>query len=143
MGTISTNFSYKEFEHSDTAEKRGIVNIISDVKVRNSIKALVDAVLQPLRDGWGKPLVVNSGYRSAELNKAIGGVATSQHMKGEAADIACDKPLELAQMAYDLKLPFDQMILYTTFVHFSHKLDGTQRKQILYNKSYIGNKVKL
>lgn len=143
MGTISKNFSYKEFEDSEKAKEKGIINVITTVAVRDSVKALVDNVLQPLRDKWGDALNINSGYRCAELNKEIGGVPTSQHVKGEAADVLCDAPRELAQMAYDLDLPYDQMILYPTFVHFSHKLKGEQRKQVLYNKSYKGDKVKL
>ena len=142
MGTISENFSYREFEKSSTAEKEGIINIIHTVQVRDSIKALVDEVLQPLRTAWGKPLVINSGYRCPELNREVGGVATSQHVKGEAADVACDDPLALAQLAYDMDLPYDQMILYPTFVHFSHKRDGVQRKQVLYNKTWKGGKIR-
>lgn len=141
MGTISKDFSFSEFERSETAEKKGIINIVNTVQVRDSIKALVDEVLQPLRNAWGKPLAINSGYRCPELNRAVGGVATSQHVKGEAADVACDDPLALAQMAYDLALPYDQVIVYPTFVHFSHSLNGSQRRQLLYDKSYKGAKV--
>ena len=142
MGTISENFSYREFEKSSTAEKEGIINIIHTVQVRDSIKALVDEVLQPLRTAWERPLVINSGYRCPELNAAVGGVATSQHVKGEAADLACDDPLALAQLAYDTGLPYDQMILYPTFVHFSHKLEGEQRRQVLYNRSWKGDRIR-
>lgn len=142
MGTISKNFSYKEFEDSEKAKEMHITNVIKTVAVRDSVKALVDNVLQPLRDKWGEPMVINSGYRCPELNKAVKGELTSQHLKGEAADIRCSKPLELAQLAYDMGLPYDQMILYATFVHFSHKLTGVQRKQVLYDKSYRGEKVK-
>lgn len=143
MGTISKNFSYREFEHSDTAERRGIVNVITDFKVRDSIKALVLDVLQPLRDALGEPMEVNSGYRCTELNRLVGGTSTSQHLKGEAADISSDNPLALAQLAYDLGLPYDQMIVYPTFVHFSHKLAGEQRRMVLYNKSWKGEKIVL
>lgn len=143
MGTISKNFSYREFEHSDTAERRGIVNVITDFKVRDSVKALVLEVLQPLRDALGEPMEVNSGYRCPELNRLVGGTSTSQHPKGEAADIASDNPLALAQLAYDLGLPYDQMIVYPTFVHFSHKLKGEQRRMVLYNKSWKGEKIVL
>lgn len=142
MGTISKNFSYREFEESDIAKRKGITNVITTVQVRDSIKALVDNVLQPLRDAWGQSLIVNSGYRCPELNKAAGGVETSQHVKGEAADIHCGEPRKLAQLAYDLKLPYDQMILYPNFVHFSHKLSGSQRREVLYNRRYRGWKVK-
>ena len=143
MGTISENFSYREFERSETAARKGIINIINTVQVRDSIKALVDKVLQPLRTAWGKPLVINSGYRCPELNREVGGVPTSQHIKGEAADVACDDPYALARLACDLGLPYDQMILYPTFVHFSHRLDGEQRGQILYNRTYQGKRVKI
>lgn len=141
MGTISKNFSYHEFEASDTAYKKGICNVITSFEVRDAVKALVDTVLQPLRDNWGKPLHINSGYRCPELNKEVGGKPTSQHLKGEACDVACDKPVELARLAAAMLLPYDQMIIYPTFVHFSHKLKGQQRAQILYNKSYKGEKI--
>jgi len=146
MGTISKNFSYREFEESKTAKDLGITNVISTFEVRNAVRELVLELLQPLRDAWGKPMHVNSGYRCPALNEAVGGTPKSQHPKGEAADVRAndepDTPLELAQLAYDLDLPYDQMILYPTFVHFSHKLGGPQRKQILYNKSYKGAHVK-
>ena len=141
MGTISKNFSYREFEASDKADEKGICNVITSFEVRDAIKALVDTVLQPLRDAWGKPLHINSGYRCPELNREVGGMPTSQHVKGEAADVACDKPVELARLAAAMRLPYDQMILYPTFVHFSHRLKGKQRGQTLYNKSYEGEKV--
>jgi len=141
MGTISKNFSYREFEESETAKARGITNVISSFEVRDAIRELTNTVLQPLRDAWGQPLHVNSGYRCPKLNAAVGGAATSQHIKGEAADIKAEHPIKLAQLAYDLGLPYDQMIIYPTFVHFSHKLHGEQRRQVLYNKSYKGRRI--
>lgn len=141
MGTITKDFSYREFEKSDIADRKGICNVITSFGVRDSIFALTENVLQPLRDAWGKPLKVNSGYRCKALNAAVGGVPTSQHVKGEAADIATDDPVKLARLAVKLGLPFDQMILYPTFVHFSHRLNGQQRGQICYNWRYKGEKV--
>lgn len=141
MGTISKDFSYAEFERSEKAKEKRIINIVDSVQVRDSIKALVDNVLQPLRDAWGRPLTVNSGYRCPELNAAVGGVPTSQHAKGEAADIAAEDPLELARKAQELQLPYDQMILYPTFVHFSHRFGGPQRGQVLYAKGYKGGRL--
>ncbi len=141
MGTISKDFSYREFERSEVADAKHICNVITSFDVRDSILALTENVLQPLRDAWGKPLKVNSGYRCKALNAAVGGVPTSQHVKGEAADIAADDPVKLARLAVKLGLPFDQMILYPTFVHFSHKLTGEQRGQICYNWRYEGEKV--
>lgn len=149
MGTISKNFDYKEFEKTDVPGMQ-VKNTIASVEVRDNIKALVDKVIQPLRDAWGKPLAINSGYRCPEVNKAVGGVPTSQHTKGEAADVCPFLPnghgdietvRQLAITARDLGLPFDQMILYPSFVHFSHKRNGVQRGQILYNRRYTGEKI--
>jgi hypothetical protein len=149
MGTISKNFDYKEFEKTDVPGMQ-VRNTITSTEVRDSIKALVDEVLQPLRDAWDKPLAINSGYRCPEVNKAVGGVPTSQHTKGEAADVCpfgrnghgdIETVRQLAITARDLGLPFDQMILYPSFVHFSHRLKGEQRRQILYNKRYAGKKL--
>ena len=61
MGTISKNFSDREFEASETADQLGICNVIIDTQVRDAIKALVQTVLQPLRDAWNKPMHINSG----------------------------------------------------------------------------------
>lgn len=140
MGDISKNFSYAEFEASRVAKEQGIENRIPDDKVKGAIKALVTDVLQPLRTAWGKPLEIRSGYRCARLNKIVGGVSTSQHKVGEAADISAQDPFALGLLALLLGLPFDQMILYPDFVHFSHKRFGKQRHQVLYNKSYDGEK---
>ena len=143
MGTLSINFDWREFEESDIAARFHIQNNITTFEVRDSIKALVDNVLQPLREAWGKPLTINSGYRSPELNAhpMVGGASTSQHVKGEAADVACQDPLKLAKLAVWMGLPFDQLIVYPTFVHFSHKLSGEQRGQVLYAKTYKGKRL--
>ncbi len=141
MGTISENFSWAEFEASPTAKAHKIANAVTTSQVRDSIKALVQNVLQPLRDAWGSPLQINSGYRNTQLNALVGGVPTSQHTKGEAADVAAPDPYSLASLAKQLGLPFDQMILYPTFVHFSHRLNGKQRGNILYNNAYKGKRL--
>lgn len=138
---ITKNFTFAEFEASMVAKEKDIRNVITSFEVRDSIIALCRNVLQPLRDTWGKPMHVNSGYRCPELNAAVGGVPSSQHTKGEAADIACENPVQMAQLAYDMHLPYDQLILYPTFVHISHKLSGQQRHRILYNYRYKGPKV--
>lgn len=141
MGTISKNFSYSEFERSETAEKKGIVNVIATARVRDSIQALVLNVLQPLRTALGVEMHINSGYRCPELNEAVGGVPNSMHLLGEAADVATPTPLRLARKAVEIGLPFDQMGIYPTFVHFSHKLGGPQRGQIFYSKDYKGERL--
>lgn len=149
MGTISKDFSYVEFEKTDVPGMQ-VKNTITSVDVRDSIKELVDTVIQPLRDAWGKPLAINSGYRCPEVNKAVGGVPTSRHVFGEAADVCpfgrnghgdIGTVRQLAITARDLGLPFDQMILYPSFLHLSHRRNGTQRGQILYNRRYTGEKI--
>lgn len=138
---LSRNFKWSEFTKSDTARRLHIINEITDWDVRDNIKALVDYILQPLRDAWGGPLFINSGYRSPELNKAVGGVETSQHTKGMAADVGVTDPLALAKLAVKMKLDFDQMIIYPSFVHFSYKKDGENRGQVLYSAKYRGPKL--
>lgn len=133
---ISEHFTWSEMERSDTARRLGIDNTVPEGPARQAIVFLVTRVLQPLRKAWGRPLTVNSGYRSPGLNAAVGGVPGSQHVRGEAADIAAPDPLLLAQTAVRSRIPFDQMILYSTFVHISHRPHGPQRGQILYDISY-------
>lgn len=134
-------FSLTEFSRSDTAGRQGIDNSIPP-ECRRSIEALVDAVLDPLREAWGKPITVTSGYRCPALNRAVGGVATSQHLKGEAADITTGNYVDnarLFQRIIDMHLPFDQLIFEAgdirtgpAWIHISHKSDGHNRRQILY-----------
>ena len=149
MGTITKDFSYREFEKTDVPGMQ-VQNTIATVAVRDSVKALVENVLQPLRDAWGKPLAINSGYRCPELNAKVGGVPTSQHAKGEAADVCpfgrnghgdVETVRKLAAMVRELNLPFDQMMLYNSFVHISHRLKGGQRGQVLYAKTYKGGEI--
>lgn len=146
MGTITKDFSYKEFEASATAERRGICNVITTAAVRDSVRELTERVLQPLRDKVGHPLNINSGYRCPDLNKEVGGVATSQHVLGSAADIAASDPLALATAARnapEIWREIDQMIIYPTFVHFSHRRGGPQRRQLIYNRRWTGGRVKV
>ena len=147
MGTISKNFSYREFEKSAISDRKGYCNVIRTVRVRDAVRALTLTILQPLRDAVGLPVVITSGYRCPELNAdpEVNGAPSSQHVKGEASDIYVKMPdgtrmppVELARHIVALDLPFDQLILYPTFVHVSHKLAGAQRGKILYNWSYKG-----
>lgn len=143
MGDISRNFSFSEFVRSDKAAENGLANAIPSSVVADAIRALVQTVLQPLRDYLGATVIINSGYRCEALNKLLGGARNSQHRKGEAADIRSPffTPYKLASIIKLLGLPFDQLILYPTFVHVSHKLKGEQRNQVLYDSSYKGKKI--
>lgn len=117
-------FSMAELTRSATAAAKGIDNIPS-AEVRQNLTALVDNILDPLREAWGKPITVTSGYRSPALNKAVGGVSNSQHMSGQAADITTGNAVDnrrLFQLVQTLKLPFDQMIDESNFswIHISY-----------------------
>ena len=107
-------FTIREMKKSDRATKAGIVNEPSIQEVKN-LTALIEKVLDPLREAYGKPIIVTSGYRCEKLNKLVGGSASSQHKKGEAADIKTieDTPEEnkkLFDLIVKLGLPFDQLI---------------------------------
>lgn len=107
-------FSIEELSKSDVARKKGIANLPAG-EARENLVALVDNILDPLREAWGKPIVVNSGYRSEELNDLVGGSSTSQHLRGQAADIeAVSRSREdnerLFNLIRSLGLPFDQLI---------------------------------
>lgn len=135
---LSENFTLKEFTKSMTATRLGIDNT-PDGEHLESAKALFENVVQPIREKFGITRI-NSGYRGPELNKAVGGSTRSQHCKGEAVDLECDKAdnLEVAHWIRD-NLEFDQLIseFYeegdpsSGWVHVSYKQDGSNRGQCL------------
>lgn len=88
-------------------------------------------ILDPVREKYGKPIAVTSGFRSPFLNRLVGGVSTSQHMSGLAADLRCDDPKALFDLIAESDLPFDQLIYYRKrkFVHVSYC--ATYRHQII------------
>ena len=83
---LTPHFKLSEFIRSNSASKYHIDNTPSKEIVEN-LKALCENVLELLREWYGKPIVISSGYRCPALNRAVGGATTSQHMKGEACDI--------------------------------------------------------
>ena len=107
-------------------------------EARQNIEALVAEVLDPVRDEYGKPIYVNSGYRCEKHNKAVGGVPKSQHMVGQAADISLrltayglqDELMKLVRIIV-LQGRFDQLIIYPTFLHVSYKRNGVNRHKVL------------
>lgn len=127
-------FSFQEFERSDTAYRHGIDNTLPD-SLKGNVAALVDRVLDPLREAWGKPVTVTSGYRCPELNKIVGGSKTSHHVRGMAADISTGNRVEnrrLFQLVLDLKLPFTQLIDEKNFAWVHVSLDPSDvKRQVL------------
>lgn len=107
-------FTLNELTRSATAKRLGIDNTpSSEVKFR--LAKLVDNILDPLREKWGQPIIVTSGYRCPKLNTAVGGSSASQHRTGEACDIrtVSDNPADnrsLLDLLLSLDLPFDQVI---------------------------------
>ena len=79
-------FTLEEFVRSQTATAHSIANVPTAEAVKN-LETLVHCVLDPLREAWGSPIIVTSGYRCPELNARVGGVKTSYHLRGMAADI--------------------------------------------------------
>ena len=100
-------------------------------EVEGNLMALVENVLEPAREKLGGPIIVNSGYRCVRYNRDVGGVANSQHLRGEAADIRCADNNRLAKIIVEAGR-FDQLIIYPTFIHVSFKRLGANRKQVLY-----------
>lgn len=130
---LSENFTLDEFTRSDVAIKLGIINEPGEKEIE-ALRVLVNRTIQPLRDKLGIPIHINSGYRCPELNKAVGGVPTSQHQKGEAADLSIDgKANNILDVLENNDIPFDQAILYRkqNFLHVSLKLDGVQRSNVI------------
>ena len=135
---LSKNFTLSELTKSQTAVRKNIKNEPSTAHVENLIH-LAETVLQPIRDHFGKPLVISSGYRSPELCDAIGSSSKSQHARGEAADfeIMGVDNMQLA-MWINKNTDFDQLILEfyepgdpnSGWVHCSAVREGS-RAQVL------------
>jgi hypothetical protein len=134
---LSKNFDLGEFVHSNTAEILKIANT-PDADSIAALTNLTVQIIQPLRDAIGKPIKISSGYRSAELNVAVGsspdkdGIPQSQHRRGEAADIIVEAmtPEEVILKLLVLELPFDQAIAehdYDKGDHWTHLSYTTRR----------------
>jgi zinc D-Ala-D-Ala carboxypeptidase len=136
---LTKSFYLNEFEKSSTALRLGIDNSIPPGTITENIELLAICVLQPIRDHFNLPVVINSGYRSPALNKAVQGSLTSQHCKGEAADIEIPgvSNYDLAIWIRD-NLAFDQLILefYTPgdpssgWVHVSYTRDRLRNQAL-------------
>lgn len=96
---------------------------------------IVSCTLQPLRDYLNEPITINSGYRTAELNRLVKGVYGSQHIKGEAADIRISgDAMRVVSAVLKSGIPYDQCIFYTrrNFVHVSYSRFADNKRQIIY-----------
>ena len=144
---LTPHFKLSEFTESLTAQKHGIVNMPGPEAVEN-LRHLCENTLEPLREELGLPVIVTSGFRTKALNDLLAHrSATSQHMRGEAADFyvghtdltdhtekASHRELLIKafrEILLNPKIDFDQLILYPTFIHVSYVSKEKNRRGIL------------
>ena len=136
------HFTIEEMYASDTAKRLGIDNKPSVQQMINLVY-LCAYVLEPLRVAMNEPIKIGSGFRSRALNKAVGGVNNSQHLKGQAADLCIDGDIEKGRRWFNYikdHLPFDQLIMehnskgsYWVHVSFVYPDFGKNRRQVITN----------
>ena len=140
---VTMHFTIEEMYASATAKRLGIDNKPSVQKMINLVY-LCAFVLEPLRVAMNEPIKISSGYRCEKLNKAVGGVYNSQHLKGQAADLCIDGDIEKGKRWFAYirdHLPFDQLIWehnpktgsYWVHVSFVFPDFGKNRKQVINN----------
>ena len=138
---VTMHFTIEEMYASDTAKRLGIDNKPTTQKMINLVY-LCAFVLEPLRVAMNEPIKIGSGYRCEKLNKAVGGVYNSQHLKGQAADLCIDGDLKKGRKWFNYikdHLPFDQLIWEhnpktgSYWVHVSYVFPdfGKNRKQVI------------
>ena len=138
---LSKNLTLAECTKSTTASRLGINNTPDDEWVIENLKAIAEHVFQPLRNAFGCPIYVSSGYRGPELNRAIGGAIRSQHMEGRALDLDADVfgRCTNAQIFNWIRenVTFDQLVWEfgdsdnPNWVHVSYVHDGVNRGRCL------------
>lgn len=136
---LSKHLSLAEVTRSESAKRNGISNEPTAEHLEN-FKKLAEKVFEPIREHFNAPIHISSGYRSAALNKKIGGASSSQHCSGEAIDIDMDGASITNKQVFDFikqHLEFDQLIWEfgtasnPDWVHVSYESTGKQRKQVL------------
>ena len=130
---LSKHVTRAEFERSDAAIRHGISNSMTESDIARA-KELCENVFEPIRAHLGKPIKVNSGYRSPAVNKRIGGAKTSQHSVGEAIDLDLHDR-DLFEWIID-NVVYDQLIFESgtedkaDWFHISYR-KNRNRKQVL------------
>jgi len=137
---VTMHFTIEELCASETAKAKGISNKPNMQQMINLVY-LAAYVLEPLRVAMGEPIKIGSGFRSPALNKAVGGVSNSQHLKGQAADLCIDGDLKKGRKWFNYirdNLPFDQLIWehnskgnYWVHVSFVYTDFGKNRKHVI------------
>ena len=140
---VTMHFTIEEMYASDTAKRLGIDNKPTTQKMINLVY-LCAHVLEPLRVAMNEPIKIGSGYRCEKLNKAVGGVYNSQHLKGQAADLCIDGDIKKGKRWFNYikdHLPFDQLIWEhnpktgSYWVHVSYVFPdfGKNRRKVINN----------
>jgi len=128
-------FTIYELCFSNNA-KTNVINNTPSASVKQNLETLIENVLDPLREKYGNPITVNSGYRSPELNKILKGAVNSQHIKGEAADITAGNKEENKKLFELIKQSgiYDQLIDESNYswIHVSYKNNGGNRMEIVH-----------
>ena len=137
---VTMHFTIEEMYASATAKAKGINNK-PNVQQMINLVYLCAYVLEPLRVAMGEPIKIGSGFRSAALNKAVGGAWNSQHTKGQAADLCIDGDIKKGRKWFEYirqHLPYDQLIWehndkgsYWVHVSFVYPDFGKNRKQVI------------
>lgn len=130
---MKLNFTLKELCASTTAKRLGINNA-PDIAVCDNLMLLIVNVLQPLRTAIKSPVIVSSGYRCPKLNAYIGGASNSQHVTGQAADIAVTGMTIKALFDFIRKsdIIYDQLIEEGTWIHISYNKDFNRKENLIY-----------
>lgn len=133
---LTDHFTLAELTRSDTADRKHIDNTPT-VEVVANLRALCRNVLEPARVSFGAPIYVTSGYRCPALNAAVGGKPTSQHLRGEAADLQVQGVRNLKRLYKVIKSHgiFDQLLYETNrtgarWIHVSYTSYGNRRQAI-------------
>lgn len=133
---LTRHFKLSEFTRSETASRLGIDNSVRDPQVVNNLRRLCEKVLEPLRQHFNVPIVVNSGYRCARLNAAVGGARNSNHLTGCAADLSVPSEAVATQWFSWLKAntDYDELIQERTsqgslpWIHVALRPTANRRK---------------
>ena len=132
---LTEHFTLAEFVRSETATNKHIDNTPTPEVIEN-LRALCRNVLEPARVDFGSPIYITSGYRCPELNKAVGGKPTSQHLRGEAADLQVRGVENLRRLYNVIKSRgvFDQLLYEsngsTKWIHVSYKSSGNRQQAV-------------
>lgn len=142
---MTPHFTLEELTVSQEAARSGLRNV-PDALQAESLRMLCENILEPLRARVKRPIVVSSGFRSATVNRRIGGSPRSQHCRGEAADFTIPgmSTQEVVDLIRAMRLPVDQCIEeFGAWVHVSHSRTGRQRNEYLKARREAGKTVYL